>query len=30
MLAEEKLLSARYPGYAAYAGRTARIIPFIF
>lgn len=30
MLAEERLLSARYPGYAAYARRTARMIPFIF
>jgi protein-S-isoprenylcysteine O-methyltransferase Ste14 len=27
--AEERLVSARYPEYAAYAARTKRVIPFI-
>ena len=30
MLCEETLLKARYPEYAAYASRTARMLPFIF
>lgn len=30
MLAEEELLQAEYPAYAAYAARTARLVPFIF
>lgn len=29
MLAEEQLVTQRYPEYAAYATRTKRIIPFI-
>ena len=29
MVAEEKLVSERYPEYAAYANRTARVIPFL-
>jgi protein-S-isoprenylcysteine O-methyltransferase Ste14 len=28
--AEEALLRARYPAYAAYAGRTKRLVPFVF
>ncbi len=28
--AEEKLLRARYPEYAAYASRTRRLVPFLF
>ena len=27
LLAEERLVAARYPEYTAYAARTARIIP---
>jgi protein-S-isoprenylcysteine O-methyltransferase Ste14 len=30
MLAEERLLARKYPGYAAYAARTGRFIPFLF
>lgn len=30
MLCEETLLRARYPEYAAYASRTARMVPFLF
>ena len=30
MLCEETLLKARYPEYADYASRTARMIPFVF
>lgn len=30
MLAEEQLVVAQYPEYAAYAARTARVIPFLF
>lgn len=29
MLAEETLLTQRYPEYAAYRSRTARVIPFL-
>ncbi len=29
MLAEERLVAAEYPGYAAYAARTKRVIPFL-
>jgi protein-S-isoprenylcysteine O-methyltransferase Ste14 len=29
MVAEEKLVMKRYPEYAAYAHRTARVIPFL-
>jgi len=30
MLCEEMLLKQRYPEYAAYARRTARMVPFVF
>ena len=30
MLCEETLLRARYPEYASYASRTARMVPFLF
>jgi protein-S-isoprenylcysteine O-methyltransferase Ste14 len=30
MRCEETLLKARYPEYAAYARRTARMMPFLF
>ena len=30
MLAEERLVSEKYPEYKSYAARTKRIIPFIF
>jgi protein-S-isoprenylcysteine O-methyltransferase Ste14 len=30
MFAEEKLLRARYPEYAAYAQRTSRVLPYVF
>ena len=30
MLAEEHLLVAKYPAYAAYRQRTRRILPFVF
>lgn len=30
MAAEEKLMAQRYPEYAEYARRTARIVPFLF
>jgi protein-S-isoprenylcysteine O-methyltransferase Ste14 len=29
MVAEETLLIEKYPGYAAYRARTARVIPFL-
>jgi protein-S-isoprenylcysteine O-methyltransferase Ste14 len=29
ILAEERLVKARYPEYVAYAARTKRIIPFL-
>jgi protein-S-isoprenylcysteine O-methyltransferase Ste14 len=29
MLTEEKMVSERYPEYAAYAARTRRIVPFL-
>jgi protein-S-isoprenylcysteine O-methyltransferase Ste14 len=29
MYAEEKLLTGKYPEYAAYRARTARVIPFV-
>jgi protein-S-isoprenylcysteine O-methyltransferase Ste14 len=29
LLAEEKLLLGKYPDYAAYAARTARVVPFL-
>ena len=29
ILAEERLVTARYPQYAAYAARTKRVIPFL-
>jgi protein-S-isoprenylcysteine O-methyltransferase Ste14 len=29
MLAEEKLLIAKYPAYASYRQQTARVIPFV-
>lgn len=29
MYAEEKLVIARYPEYAVYAGRTKRVVPFV-
>ena len=29
MVAEERLVTARYPEYAAYAARTKRVIPFL-
>jgi protein-S-isoprenylcysteine O-methyltransferase Ste14 len=30
IFAEERLVTERYPEYAAYAGRTKRIIPFVW
>jgi protein-S-isoprenylcysteine O-methyltransferase Ste14 len=30
MLCEETLLKDRYPAYADYASRTARMVPFVF
>ena len=30
MLCEETLLRARYPEYASYSRRTARMVPFLF
>ncbi|MEJ2747482.1 MAG: isoprenylcysteine carboxylmethyltransferase family protein [Anaerolineae bacterium] len=30
IITEEKLLQISYPDYTAYAGRTKRIIPFVF
>ena len=30
MLLEERLLLARYPGYADYAARTKRMLPYVF
>ena len=30
MLAEERLLGEKYPGYAAYALKAKRVIPFLF
>jgi protein-S-isoprenylcysteine O-methyltransferase Ste14 len=30
IVAEENLLRARYPEYAAYASRTRRLVPFLF
>ena len=30
MLAEERLLCARYPEYADYAARTKRMLPYVF
>ncbi len=30
MVAEERLVTERYPEYAAYAASTKRIIPFVF
>jgi protein-S-isoprenylcysteine O-methyltransferase Ste14 len=30
MLAEERLVVARYPDYAEYAARTRRMVPFVF
>ena len=30
MITEEQLLQSYYPDYGAYAGRTKRIIPFIY
>lgn len=30
MLCEERLLVRKYPGYAAYAKRTARMLPCVF
>jgi protein-S-isoprenylcysteine O-methyltransferase Ste14 len=30
MLLEERFLLGRYPGYAAYASRTRRMLPFVF
>ncbi len=30
ILAEERLLGAKYPDYAAYAARTKRLIPYVF
>ena len=29
IVAEERLVTARYPGYVAYAARTRRVIPFL-
>ena len=29
IVAEERLVTARYPGYVAYAARTKRVIPFL-
>jgi protein-S-isoprenylcysteine O-methyltransferase Ste14 len=30
IFSEEKFLRAQYPEYAAYAGKTSRLIPFVF
>ena len=30
MLAEERLVAARYPEYLGYAGRTKRMVPHVF
>jgi protein-S-isoprenylcysteine O-methyltransferase Ste14 len=30
MISEERLVRGRYPEYASYAARTARLVPFIF
>lgn len=30
MLAEERLVTARYPEYAEYAARTKRMVPYLF
>ena len=30
MLAEETLIIGKYPEYAGYAGRTRRVVPFLF
>jgi protein-S-isoprenylcysteine O-methyltransferase Ste14 len=30
MFCEETLVAARYPGYAEYAAKTRRMIPFVF
>ncbi|HVY48854.1 MAG TPA: isoprenylcysteine carboxylmethyltransferase family protein [Minicystis sp.] len=30
VVAEERLVTARYPEYAAYAKRTKRLVPFVF
>ena len=30
MLAEERLVTERYPDYADYAARTKRVVPFVF
>jgi protein-S-isoprenylcysteine O-methyltransferase Ste14 len=30
MISEERLVRRRYPEYASYAARTARLVPFIF
>ena len=30
MLAEERMLRERYPEYAEYAGRTRRMVPYVF
>jgi len=30
MLAEERLIAARYPEYSQYASRTKRMVPYVF
>jgi protein-S-isoprenylcysteine O-methyltransferase Ste14 len=30
MLSEERLVSQRYPEYAAYAAQTSRLVPYVF